>query len=74
MNPIKLLTDGIDHLWIWTYGLVAGWGLTFTLLIAAVIFLLARQIRTERRLNQLEQRLVHAERDYNISVNKWTTR
>ena len=73
MNPITLLADGINNLWFWTYGLVAGWGLTFTLLMAAVIFLLARQVRTERRLKQLEQRLVHAERDYNISVNKWKT-
>ena len=68
-----MLADGVDHLWLWTYGLVAGWGITFTLLIAAVIFLLARQLRTERRLKQLEQRLVHAERDYNLSVNKWET-
>lgn len=73
MNPITLLADGINNLWFWTYGLVAGWGLTFTLLITAVILLIARQLRTERRLNQLEQRLIHAERDYNISVNKWKT-
>ena len=74
MNPITLLTDGINNLWFWTYGLVAGWGLTFTLLVVAVIFLLARQVKNERRLSQLEQRLVHAERDYNISLTKWNNR
>jgi len=71
MNPITLLTNGINDLWFWTYGLVAGWGISFTLLITAVIFLIARQLRSERRLKQLEQRLIHAERDYNTSVNKW---
>ena len=73
MNPVSILAQGIDHLWLWTYGLVAGWGITFTFLVAAVIFLLARQLRTERKLKKLEERLVHAERDYNISVNKWKT-
>ena len=71
MNPIKLLTDNIGELWYWTYGLVAGWGLMFTLVVAAVVVLIARQIRIERKLKQLEQRLVHAERDYNITINKW---
>ena len=50
MNPIKLLTQTIDTLWIWTYSIVAGWGITFTLLVAAVIWLLARQIRLEHKL------------------------
>ena len=71
MNPIKLLTESIGELWFWTYGLVAGWGLMFTLVVAAVVFLIARQIRIERKLKQLEQRLVHAERDYNITISKW---
>lgn len=71
MNPIKLLTDNIGELWYWTYGLVAGWGIMFTLVVTAVILLIVRQIRVERRLKQVEARLVHAERDYNLSLTKW---
>lgn len=71
MNPITLLTNGINDLWFWTYGLVAGWGVTFTLLVAAVIFLAIRQLKLTRRLNNLEARLIHAERDYNITIKKW---
>lgn len=71
MNPVKLLTESISDLWLWTYGLVAGWGLMFTLLVVAVVLLIVRQIRFERRLAQLESRLVHAERDYNITLSKW---
>lgn len=71
MNPIKFLTENVSELWYWTYGLVAGWGVMFTLVLAAVILLIVRQIRVERRLKQLESRLVHAERDYNLSVSKW---
>lgn len=71
MNPIKLLTETVDTLWIWTYGLVAGWGLTVTLIVVALIILTIRTINLQKRVNSLEQRLVHAERDYNITLSKW---
>ena len=74
MNPVKLLADGIDSLWFWTYGIIAGWGLTFTLIVAALVLLLIRTINLQRRVDQLETRLVHAERDYNLSVNTWKTK
>ena len=71
MNPIKLLADGVDHLWLWTYGIIAGWGLTFTLIVIALVLVVIRTINLQRRVDRLEQRLVHAERDYNLSVNAW---
>ena len=69
MNTIKILTDGIDSLWLWTYGIIAGWGLTFTLVVIAIVLLLIRTINLQRRVDRLEQRLVHAERDYNLTIN-----
>ena len=69
MNPVTLLTNTIDSLWYWTYGIIAGWGLTFTLIVVALIVLLIRTINLQRRVDRLEQRLVHAERDYNLSVD-----
>jgi hypothetical protein len=74
MNTVKLLAETIDHLWLWTYGLIAGWGLTFTLVVAALILLLIRTINLQQRVDRLEQRLVHAERDYNLSVNQWKSK
>jgi ABC-type bacteriocin/lantibiotic exporter with double-glycine peptidase domain len=71
MNPIKLLADGIDSLWYWTYGIIAGWGLTFTVIVIAIVLLLVRTINLQRRVDRLEQRLVHAERDYNLTVKRW---
>ena len=69
MNPIKLLADGIDSLWYWTYGIIAGWGLTFTIIVIALVLVVIRTINLQRRVDRLEQRLVHAERDYNLSIN-----
>ena len=71
MNPIKLLTDTVDNLWLWTYGLVAGWGLTVSLIVVALVILSIRTINLQKRINNLENRLITAERDYNLSVNKW---
>lgn len=71
MNPITLLTNGLNDLWFWTYGIIAGWGVTFTIIVIALILVVVRTINLQRRVDSLEARLVHAERDYNLSVNNW---
>ena len=68
MNTIKLLTDSIENLWWATYGIIAGWGLTFTVLVVALVVVIIRTINLQRRVDRLEARLVHAERDYNLSI------
>lgn len=70
MNPVTLLTNGLNDLWFWTYGIIAGWGVTFTLIVVALVLLVIRTINLQRRVDRLEQRLIHAERDYNLSVNR----
>jgi hypothetical protein len=70
MNPITLLTNGINDLWFWTYGIIAGWGLTFTVLVVALFIVIVRTINLQRRVDRLEHRLIMAERDYNLSINK----
>jgi hypothetical protein len=74
MNPVKLLADGIDSLWLWTYGIIAGWGLTFTIIVIAIVLLLIRTINLQRRVDRLEHRLITAERDYNLTVNNWKSK
>lgn len=74
MNPITLLTNGLNDLWFWTYGIIAGWGVTFTLIVVALVLVVIRTINLQRRVDRLEQRLVHAERDYNLTVNNWKSK
>jgi hypothetical protein len=71
MNPIKLLADAVDNLWIATYSIIAGWGLTFTLLVAFLIVLLIRTINLQRRLDRLENRLITNEREFNLFSKTW---
>jgi uncharacterized membrane protein YhiD involved in acid resistance len=71
MNPINLLTTAIDNLWLWTYGIIAGWGLTVTLMLAALIILLIRTINLQRRVDRLENRIIMNEREFNLFSKTW---
>ena len=71
MNPINLLTSAIDSLWLWTYGIIAGWGLTFTIVVAALIVLLIRTVNLQRRLDRLEARVITDEREDNLLLKSW---
>jgi hypothetical protein len=71
MNPITLLTNTIDHLWYWTYGIIAGWGLTFTIIVIAIVLLLIRTINLQRRVDRLEHRVVTTEREFNLLTKSW---
>jgi uncharacterized membrane protein len=71
LNPITFLVDNVENLWYSIYGLIAGWGLTMTIIVATIVVLAVRLYRCERHIEQLENRLIHAERDYNITLEKW---
>lgn len=69
---MNILADSIEYLWYSIYGIVAGLGVTMMVSIAIVAFIIIRLFRAENKIKQLENRLVHAERDYNISLERWT--
>ena len=71
MNPINLLTSAIDSLWLWTYGIIAGWGLTLTIMVAALVVLLIRTVNLQRRVDRLEARVISSEREYNLILKSW---
>ncbi len=71
MNPINLLTTAIDSLWWWTYGIIAGWGLTVTAMVIALVILMVRTINLQRRLDRLEARVITDEREYNLILKSW---
>lgn len=71
MNPINMLTTAIDNLWWWTYGIIAGWGLTVTAIVVALVVLLIRTINLQRRLDRLEARVITDEREYNLILKSW---
>jgi uncharacterized membrane protein len=71
INPISFLVDNVENLWYSIYGLIAGWGLTMTIIVATIVILAVRLYRCERQVEQLQNRLIHAERDYNLTLERW---
>jgi uncharacterized membrane protein len=71
LNPITFLVDNVENLWYSIYGLIAGWGLTMSMIVATIVVLAVRLYRCERQVEQLQNRLIHAERDYNLTLERW---
>jgi ABC-type sulfate transport system permease subunit len=71
MNTVNILTTAIDNLWYATYGMIAGWGVTVTLMVIALIILLIRTINLQRRLDHLENRIITSEREFNLFSKTW---
>lgn len=71
MNPVTLLTSAIDSLWFWTYGIIAGWGVTFTLVVVSLVILLIRTVNLQRRVDRLEHRIITTEREFNLFSKTW---
>lgn len=68
MKPLLLLQETIDTLWFWTYGIIVGWGASFTIVITILVILVIKMIRMHRRMNSVENRIVVAEREINLAI------
>jgi hypothetical protein len=68
MTPI---TQAIENLWYMAYGIIAGWGLTFTLVVAILVLLLIRTVNLQRRVDRLESRIITNEREFNLFSKTW---
>jgi hypothetical protein len=71
MNLIPFLQDNVENLWYSVYSLIAGWGVTFTLLVIALVILLVRTINLQRRVDRLENRIITNEREFNLFSKTW---
>jgi hypothetical protein len=60
----------IDTLWLWTYSIIVGWGASFTIIVAILILLAIKLLHLKKRMSQLENRLISAERDFSLYINK----
>jgi hypothetical protein len=52
------------------YGIIAGWGITFTLVVIALVLLLVRTINLQSRIQRLENRQVADSRDLSLRITK----
>ena len=74
MTSVNLLTQGIDSLWYWTYSIIVGWGASFTIVVALLIVFTIKLIKLNRRLLQLENRLITAEREFSLALTRFESK
>lgn len=67
---MNILQAAIDSLWMWTYGLIVGWGASFTIAVGLIVFLFIRYFQLRKKVAMLENRLIAAERDFSLYINK----
>jgi hypothetical protein len=67
---MSILQAAIENLWFWTYGIILGWGASFTIAVALIIVLFVKYFHLRNRVKMLENRLISAERDFSLYVNK----
>ena len=67
---MNLLNEAIQNLWFWTYGIIVGWGASFTIIVALIIILFIKILHTNQRINYLYNRMVAHERETSLNVDK----
>lgn len=71
MNSLSLVPQAIEDLWYMAYGMIAGWGITVSIMIVCLVLLLVRTINLQRRVDRLENRIITNEREFNIFSKTW---
>jgi hypothetical protein len=67
---MNILQAAIENLWLWTYGIILGWGASFTIVVGLIIVLFIKYFHLRKKIQMLENRLISAERDFSLYVNK----
>ena len=73
-QTLDLLLSEIASLWAWGIGIIAGWGITVTLLVVAVVVLWRRVTRLEEEVRQYRNMAVTEGRDASLRLNRLESR
>ena len=69
-QSLQAVVTEVADLWSWMIGIVAGWGLTFTLVVVALVYAHVRISRLQRKVAQLESRVITEGRDVSLRLTK----
>jgi len=69
-QTLNTVVGEVSSLWSWIIGIIAGWGLTFTLVIAAIAYAHIRISRMRHELERLQNQHVHETRDLSLRLRK----
>ena len=70
VESLQTVVGEVNGLWSWVIGIVAGWGLTFSLVVAALVYAHVRSVRLNHKILQLENRIITEGRDVSLRLTK----
>jgi hypothetical protein len=70
VQSLQQVVTEIEGLWDWVIAMMAGWGLTLTLVIAVLIYAHVRINRMNRKIDQLNNNTVAETRDLSLRLRK----
>jgi hypothetical protein len=69
-QTLNTVVSEVGNLWSWIIGIVAGWGLTFTLVVVAIIYAHIRITRLNQELTNLRNDYVTETRELSMRIRK----
>jgi len=69
-QTLNTMVGEVSSLWTWIIGIVAGWGLTFTLVVAAIIYAHIRINRAYHMIESMRNQMVTDDRDLSLRLRK----
>jgi hypothetical protein len=60
----------VHGLWDWIVGIIAGWGLTFTIVVVAIVYAHILIRRLNKKVFEMENRLATEDRDISLRLRK----
>ena len=65
-----IINEAIQNLWFWTYGIIVGWGASFTIMLVLIVMLFIKIVQVNKRISYLYNRIVTHERETSLNVDK----
>jgi hypothetical protein len=67
-QTLQTLVGEVNGLWSWIIGIVAGWGLTLSIVVGVLVYAHIRITTLKRKIEQVNNRLVVETRDLCIRL------
>ena len=67
-QTLQTLVGEVNGLWSWIIGIVAGWGLTLSIVVGVLVYAHIRINALKRRVEQVNNQLVTETRDLSIRL------
>lgn len=70
VESLQAVVTEVNGLWSWIVGIIAGWGLTFSLVVGAIVYAHVRISKLKKLTGKIENQLITDVRDLSIRLRE----